>query len=225
MGPGSAAPILSVRPGPGYAARMRIALLLAGILLSLAAQPQEIYRWVDKDGVVHYADQPGAPDAKLVELAGLNTYEEVPVETDNGTTVESQPRLAGYESLVIVQPAQDQVFFGADATVAVAAELGGTLQSDHSVAFFLNGNRVPGSDGLSAQLSSLNRGTYMLHATVLDRNGVAIVSSQEVTFHVRQPSVNTPQSPQNRPPPKPAPKPVPVPVPKAVPKPLPMPGG
>ena len=66
MGPGSAAPILSVRPGPGYAARMRIALLLAGILLSLAAQPQEIYRWVDKDGVVHYADQPGAPDAKLV---------------------------------------------------------------------------------------------------------------------------------------------------------------
>ena len=45
-------------------------MLIAGLLLSLAAQPQEIYRWVDKDGIVHYADQPGSPDAVRVYYRG-----------------------------------------------------------------------------------------------------------------------------------------------------------
>ena len=225
VGSRNTAPILSVRPGPGYASTMRTALFLAGMLLSLAAQPQEIYRWVDKDGIVHYADQPGAPDAKLVEMAGLNIYEAQPAEADGGATANEQPQLLIYDSLVIVQPAPDQVFFGADASVQITAELGGTLQPDHTVAFFMNGNRVLGSNGLSAQLSNLSRGTYLLHATVLDRNGAPVVSSQTVTFHVRQPSVNAPQSPQNRPPPKPAPQPAPVPAPKAVPRPLPAPAG
>ena len=49
---------------------MRTVLLIAGLLVSLVAWPQEIYRWVDKDGLVHYADQPGAPDAVLVPYAG-----------------------------------------------------------------------------------------------------------------------------------------------------------
>src|SRR3989304_1322720 len=71
----NAAPILSVRPGPGYAVEMRIAPFLAGMIRSRAAEPQEIYRWVDKDGIVHYADQPGAPDAERIELVGLSSYE------------------------------------------------------------------------------------------------------------------------------------------------------
>ena len=36
-----------------------------------------------------------------------------------------------------------------------------------------------------------------------------MITSQQITFHVREPSINTPQSPQGRPkpPPKPTPKP------------------
>src|SRR3972149_11069034 len=80
----NAAPILSVRPGPGYAVEMRIALFLAGMILSLAAESQEIYRWVDKDGIVHYADQPGAPDAERIELVGLSTYEAEASSAESG---------------------------------------------------------------------------------------------------------------------------------------------
>jgi hypothetical protein len=50
---------------------MRIALIVAGLLVSLAAQPQDIYKWVDKDGTVHYSDQPGSPDAVLIPNPGL----------------------------------------------------------------------------------------------------------------------------------------------------------
>lgn len=188
---------------------MRMLLLLAGLTLSLAALPQEVYRWVDKDGVVHYSDQPGAQDAERVILADPNSYEETP--TDLGPYAaaggEDEPGLPAYASLVIVQPAPDQVFFGADATVTVAADLRGALSPDHTLVFFVNGNRRSADAGLGLELTNLARGSYSLRAAVIDQNGNALITSQQVTFHVRQPSINTPQSPQRPPPPKPRPTP------------------
>jgi hypothetical protein len=187
---------------------MRTALILAGMMFSLAAGPQEIYRWVDKDGVVHYADQPGAPDAQRVEIANANEYEATPAESGDVATYNQPPAPPPYDALTIAQPTPDQVFFGADANVTVAAELGGTLQPDHTLVFFLDGNRVPAADGGSAQLSNLERGTHFLRVSVLDQNGAPLISSQQITFHVRLPSINTPQSPQA--PPRPAPRPKPA---------------
>ena len=111
-------------------------------------------------------------------------------------------RTASYASLSIVSPTPDQVFFGADAVVNVVADLQGTLQPDHSVVFFLNGNRNP-TDGLTTDFSGLARGTYFLRASILDGDGRPVITSQQTTFHVRQPSVNSPQSPTAPPRPKP----------------------
>ena len=175
---------------------MRIALILAGVLLSLAAAPQEIYRWVDKDGVVHYADQPGAPDAKRVHIANANEYEATPSELGEVATYTQPPAPLPYDSLTITQPTPDQMFFGGDATVTAAAELGGTLQSEHTLVFFVDGNRVAAESGGSALLSNLERGSHFLRAAILDQNGALLLQSPQVTFHVRMPSINTPQSPQ-----------------------------
>jgi len=191
---------------------MRILLVLAGLTLSLAAQPQEIYRWIDKDGQVHYADQPGAPNAERVILADPNGFESEPSFGDNapaGSAPEDPDadEAMPYEALAIVQPTPDQVFFGAEATIVVAAELDGTLRPDHTVVFFVNGNRRPAGSGLALELQGLDRGSHFLRAAVLDQNGDPVITSQQITFHVREPSINTPQSPQARPKPLPKPKP------------------
>lgn len=189
---------------------MRMLLLLAGLTLSLGAQAQEIYRWVDKDGVVHYSDQPGVPGAERVILVNPNTYEQEP--SDLGAYAQSgepaeEPEETPYTSLAIVQPAPDQVFFGADATVTVAVDLGGTLRPDHTLVFFVNGNRRVADAGAGLTLTGLERGTYFLRASVLDQAGNPVITSQQISFHVRQPSINTPQSPQRPRPPAPAPAP------------------
>ena len=194
---------------------MRILLVLAGLTMSLAAQPQEIYRWIDKDGQVHYADQPGAANAERVILADPNAYEAEPSFGDyapagSAPQDSDADEAASYESLAIVQPTADQVFFGADATVVAAAELGGTLRSDHTVVFFVNGNRRPAGSGLALELQNLDRGSHFLRAAVLDRNGDPVITSQQITFHIREPSINSPQSPQARPKPPPKPKPKPA---------------
>jgi len=199
---------------------MRIFLILVGLAVSLAAQSQtqEIYRWVDKNGQVHYSDQPGAANAERIILADPNAYESEATSPDYssyGGGRDPEPARAAYESLSIVQPTPEQVFFGSDVTVTVVAELSGSLQPDHSVVFFVNGNRRQAT-GLSVELTGLPRGAHFLRATVLDGNGQTVISSQQITFHVRQASVQNPQSPVparpqlTQPPPAPPPAPAPA---------------
>jgi len=196
---------------------MRMLLVLAGLAVSLAATSQEIYRWVDKDGIVHYADQPGSSNAELINVIEPSTYEAPESSSastsggvDSGSSTE--PAESPYTSLSIVSPTPEQVFFGGDAVVNASVEIGGgTLQPDHSLVFFLNGNRQP-AEGGSALFSNLARGSYFLRAAVLDQNGKPVIQSQQISFHVRQPSILSPQSPQApkvpaKPTPKPAPKP------------------
>ena len=200
---------------------MRIPLILAGLALSLAAASQEIYRWVDKDGIVHYSDQPGSPNAELIDVIEPNAYEAqdaaTAASTSRASAWDEDADAPPYTSLSISSPSPDEVFFGADAIVNVSADLQGTLRPDDTLVFILNGNRK-NADGLGTEYAGLARGSYVLRASVLDAAGKPVITSPQTTFHVRQPSINSPQSPTAPPkpqPPKPVPKPKPTPRPNS----------
>jgi len=60
---------------------MRIYLIAAAILLTACADASgQAYRWVDKDGKVHYTQEPPPPGAKGVQK---KTFRQGPVETSN----------------------------------------------------------------------------------------------------------------------------------------------
>lgn len=197
---------------------MRSLLILAGLAVALAASAQEIYRWVDKDGVVHFSDQPGADNAVLIKVVEPSSFEPQDAGDDSGnasagaaTEEPQEPEFPNVRGLTITSPTADQVFFGGDAAVTASAEVDGMLNPDQTVVFFLNGERREAQD-LTADFGVLPRGSYFLRASVLDRTGKPVVSSAQTTFHVRQPSINSPRSPQAPPPPRPTPRPLPAPT-------------
>jgi hypothetical protein len=51
----------------GEGGRKRAAVVLAALLVAGAAAADKVYRWVDRQGQVHYSDQP-APNAQEVEI-------------------------------------------------------------------------------------------------------------------------------------------------------------
>ena len=172
-------------------------LLLAGLVVSTAACPQEIYRWVDRDGVVHYADHPGAPDARRVEYAGLKRAEESQSASTPpvGAAAANPPAASteAYRSLAISSPAHDQSFFGADVIVPVTVDVDPQLQEGDYIAVILDGKRV--ADKLEepfTELSGLTRGTHFVRAAVFSASGEQRIVSGNVTFHVRQASVARP---------------------------------
>ena len=55
--------------GPGTAPRTRALVVLALVFATVAtAGAEQVYRWTDSDGRVHFSDRPGATDAEAVEV-------------------------------------------------------------------------------------------------------------------------------------------------------------
>lgn len=184
-----------------------LTLLLAGLAASSVAHAQQIYRWVDRDGVVHYADQPGAPDAKPVDYIANPQPSSDATEADEGSTEESppsRPARAAYTSVSITSPEPEQVFFGGDDPVDVSIDVDPELQSGDRIAVFLDGKRLTDSlRGTSYQIPPPARGSHFVRVAVLDSTGKLLQQSTAVTFHVRQRSVaKPPVGPALRPPPK-----------------------
>lgn len=171
---------------------MRNALLLCAVLTLVAllqnAAAQTIWKWVDKNGVTHYSDQPG-PNAVKVNVQ-VQTF-----EPETATGAPSQPTRAAaeesYQSIDIIAPANDATLFSAEGPVSVQLQLDPGLQSGHSVQILFDGQSInDGSTSLSYSLPDVERGTHTLQARVIGPNGATLISSPTITFHLRAPTVN-----------------------------------
>ena len=189
---------------------MRSLLIAAGLLLLPAAQAQEIYKWVDKDGVVHYSDQPGSPDAKPVHVSVPRSDDAGTVTPPDSGVPSQEPLGAGYRGLVIASPATGENFYGGtDVVVPVSVRLDGELRPGHRVAVYVDGSPRADIAGLSGRVSGLPRGAHTIRAAVLNDAGRELIASATNTFYIQQQSVaKPPVGPALRPPPK-VPRPVP----------------
>ena len=92
-------------------------------------------------------------------------------------------------------------------TVDVKLRLDPELRAGDKVSIALDGKRLTDVSLANGEvtLTLVDRGTHAVMAVVEDLEGKAVCQSPPVTFHVRQPSMLSPQSPTA--PPKPAPRP------------------
>ncbi len=166
------------------------ALVVASALLCVAAQAQT-YRWVDKDGTVHYSDRP-QPGAERVQLPKAQTYSAPPP-----TSVRSSlPRNAGRPAPVtcsISSPAPEQAFVNENSvTVSFRGPAGFTPL------LLLNGVRQDAQGaGAGFVISPIARGSYQVAVIFANpTSGVEACRTASVTFHVRQASLLSPARPR-----------------------------
>jgi uncharacterized protein DUF4124 len=163
-------------------------LCLLAVSAPLAAATT--YKWVDKDGTLHYSDQP-QPGAEVIHVDTTPPGSVAP-QAASARPVLTTPRPFAYTSCTVSSPSPDQVFFNTR-SVNVSLNLQPALQPDHTVVVTVNGGKVawpPGST--SYQLQDLSRGSFSVSAQVLNEKGVALCKSPPLTFHIRQPSMLTP---------------------------------
>jgi Domain of unknown function (DUF4124) len=178
----------SLVPAIRTASAFAVAMLLWSSV-SIAAT----YRWVDKDGVVHYSDRPapGAQEVQLPKAPLPGTV--VPVATATGAPGTADPAAGRYSACTIGTPLDDQVFPNTN-SVGASVQVSPGLRLGDRVEVQLDG--VPVSDwpptSTSYFLNNLFRGTHNLLAVIRDATGRALCSGPLVKFHVTQPSVRTP---------------------------------
>ena len=170
---------------------MRILTSFLCLLVSGPLVAADTWRWVDKDGGVHYSDQP-TPGAQRIPLTTAPAPGSVTPQPPAPRPAEPAAPFS-YAGCEISSPNADEVFT-APGGVSVSLNVLPGLQPGHSISMLLNGSRVtgwpPGSTGYLLQ--NLFRGSYTLVAMVADGAGRTMCSSKPVIFHVRQPSMLTP---------------------------------
>ena len=179
-------------------------------LVSVSAHAQQVYRWVDADGVVHYSDQPPESPRADAESVDLN----VPPGIDNpvlsantpaapdASTVSEQAALTGlleqqeradeaeivpYTGLEITSPEAGEVLWNIATQLQVAAILTPSLQGEHEIQWILDGQAVGNPARSTSQtITPVYRGTHTIAANVLDEQGRTVYRSNALTFYVQQ---------------------------------------
>lgn len=175
--------------------------LVASFLLlcaALTAGAADIWRWKDADGVVHYSDTP-IPGAERVVVSGSTPRAETPAAPPAVSEAPAEappPQAVRYSRCAVTQPANDESFFAVN-TVSASVVIEPYLQSGHRIEVLLNGepHEEWPPEGTTYTFTGLYRGSYTLAVRVLDANGRTVCSGAVSNFHVRQPSVLSPQSP------------------------------
>lgn len=162
-----------------------------------AAGAKEVYRWVDRDGVVHFSDRP-TEGAERVQLRDAQTFSAPPVRA-RAPAGDGEENF-GYDRFEITSPAQEEVLWNIEGLLTVSMQLQPRLQSGHRIELFLDGAPVRNDPrSLTARVTDVVRGVHVLTAKVTDAAGQVIAESEPRTFAVQQTSVLNPNNPNFNP--------------------------
>lgn len=174
-------------------------LLLATLAIpagSLSAA--DVYRWTDANGQTHFTDRP-RPGAErvTVTVSPPTSSPAVPVGTNRSTSGAADSgtpdETAGYRSLIITSPAQEQVLWNIEGQLDVVAAVQPALSPGHALRFTLDGQprmADPGETGMRFQ--EVFRGEHTLQVEVVDGAGNTVATGPLTRFYVRQTSVANP---------------------------------
>ena len=177
----------------GMAARLVLACtLFSGLAMA------EVYKVVDAEGNVIYTDQApadGSAPMMLPELSVIDTdYDEKAAAADADTAPAAPAELTPrelrkmYRDFRITAPRQEETFWGTANTVVVSWGSSTALQPGMKVRLLVDGAAQAGNeDGMLAL--TLDRGEHTVSADLMDARGRKIVSTEKVTFFIKQQTV------------------------------------
>ena len=186
--------------------RLHTVLFLLAFAISLGSAAQT-YRWVDEDGVVHYSDAPNPasenPEADRIDIPEPNVIQStrpapVPSSSTSAAPAEATPPGAeeneadfSYRSVRIIAPIEGSTLWNIGGTLTVSMQVSPALRPDHGYVLYLDGElfqRTP-VQGSSITIDDVYRGEHTLRAAVHSSTGAELISSEPVTFYVRQTTI------------------------------------
>ena len=173
---------------------MRWILLALLCTWALAAQAEEVWRWVDDNGVVHYSDRPW-PGAEKIELRGAQTYRAPAIAPQSAAepAAADEDAASRYTGFRIASPEEGETLWNIGAQLPVRLELEPALAPGHRIRVYLDGElREAGLRVTQTTLSEVYRGEHRLRATVVDDQGQELASTAPITFYVQQASLQNP---------------------------------
>lgn len=159
-----------------------IAALTVTISATTVAQTN-VYKSVNKEGVVEYSDQPreGSEEIKVKNPQSITLPKGVDVFNAPDADKESDNANV-YQSIAITQPANDSAFNSGNGQVSISAETTPSLSNNDSIQLVVDGQKYNSNKSGSFSLSNVDRGTHQVQVNVINEAGEILISSDITTF-------------------------------------------
>ncbi len=160
-------------------------LLLLGVLITRGAIAQ-IYKTVDKNGNIVYSDTPVNDQAESVKLKEIITLP-ADVPSNTASTQGSRDEAVVAYQITIVSPRNEVVIPPGQRDLAIAISLYPSLQPDHLITYYLDGELVEETRSTSILIQDPPRGGRTLTVEVINQQGDLLGTSAPLTVNVIRP--------------------------------------
>jgi len=169
--------------------------LLVSLILSTSVHG-EMYKWVDEDGNTNYSDVQPFKNADTHVSPEINTTpavkapkpqaaEEDPVSTQQ--TVYQFFKIASPEHNATIRDNQGNFSIGLEIQPALNTRQG------HYISVLLDNKVIHNKlTSLSAQFSNIDRGTHQISASIKNKRGKTLLSTDSISIHLHRKSILKP---------------------------------
>jgi len=164
-------------------------LFLLVLVIFCSSTVAAVYKWIDQSGIVHYSDQSQA-GAEKIDLPEPTVYSprSIPSSAAAGGGKNGKKSPVAYTAFSIVAPSNRETIHSG--SVEVVFQVSPPLQPGHYIQVILDGRIMDRQlTEPILQLEGLDRGSYMVHATVHNAVGLMQIRSNIIQFFVRRETI------------------------------------
>src|SRR5690349_21112412 len=138
-----------------------------------APAKDQVYKWVDKDGVIHYGSTPPTKDATPAKLPPLQTFKGGTTPNLNkfakpGAPGATQAAPGGAVNIEVVTPSREETFRGGERVVPVAVVVTPQIGAGQKLIYLLDGTPAsPPTTDTSFALTGVERGQHTVSVTLV----------------------------------------------------------
>lgn len=154
----------------------------------------DVYKQVDKDGNITYTDVPTKAKETPIKVDPMTTFKAPASKTSTTQSKTEKKSTTTYRSLVIQQPANDEVIRANNGAVSVTlqSQPGLDVAAGHKFAISLDGNILQSGQSGSLTINEVARGVHSISAQIVDANDKVLMSATPVSIQVLRASALAP---------------------------------
>jgi len=161
---------------------MKKLVIFIVLLLTAKSALAEVYRWVDKNGKVHYSDEPPKnKQAEKVELQELIGYKNENASV-SAPKLDSTQKAKKYKKCNITSPKNDEIIRGHKRNVTINWTCPVKLQEGHAFRVKLDGKAVSTSRSQAFTVKDVALGAHKVSVEIVSEKGKRIKTVGGVTF-------------------------------------------
>jgi len=166
--------------------RLLFSIILSTLPLGATA---EMYKWVDENGNITYSDTPPIKEAEALRPPVLNAIPAVKPEAKAPVAEQEPEKPTIYTRFDITSPANNASIRDNSGNISVSMTLNPVLNTKqgHTISISVDGKVIKDKiQSSKTQLNNINRGTHTISASIKNKKGSTLYTSQTITVHLHR---------------------------------------